>query len=188
MIRDGNMMYYSSMGYGKCDKTEKRMPKTFPEKIPKDIQSEILDLKRKKYRLNFEHRSGMIDDETYGKTLHEIQDDIQFWLEEAREEIGEKTSHKKLKRSMKKNSDEKVEEEILEIINEEKPEFLTKEDVAMRLQVKESQVEKIFMKLNREKILKQPLHKAPHDSCRDPWGGFENCKMWMSDIYYIRKD
>ena len=71
MIRDKNTIYYSSTGYGKCDKTEKRMPKTFPEKIPKDIQSEILDLKRKKYKLNFEHRSGIVDDETYLKALHE---------------------------------------------------------------------------------------------------------------------
>ena len=100
--------------------------------------------------------------------------------------------HKTLKRKIKKRSLDQIKEAILAIIEQAKKDYpdeslyLTKEDVAIHLQVKESQVEQVFMILNREGILTQPVHRAPHDSQRDPWG-FDGISEWQSDHYYIRR-
>lgn len=101
--------------------------------------------------------------------------------------------HKAMRRSTKKRSDEWVYNEIVKIINEKKKSnkyysdwYLTKEDTAITLRVKEKQVEKAFRRLNQEGILNQPVHQAPHDTKRDP-NGFDGCSGWMSDMYYIRK-
>lgn len=102
-------------------------------------------------------------------------------------------SHKCLKRKIKKRSNIWIKKEVLKIIHEKnskktktyKDTILTKENVARILQVKESQVQQVFMELNREGVLYQPIHHAPHDSQRDPWG-FKGCMGWAEDIYEIR--
>lgn len=62
--------------------------------------------------------------------------------------------------------------------------YVTKEDMAAALNARESQVEQIFMDLNRKGILNQPVHHAPHDSNRDPMNG-GTVSHWMSDFYYF---
>lgn len=61
--------------------------------------------------------------------------------------------------------------------------YITKEDMARALHARESQIEQVFMILNRKGILRQPQHRAPHDSNRDPWG-YDN-STWQGDFYYF---
>lgn len=88
----------------------------------------------------------------------------------------------------KKQSLTVLECKILKLIAEMKKDakitFLTKEDTAKYLRARVSQVEQVFMTLNRKGILQQPVHLAPHDSSRDPQG-YENNHEWMSDRYYF---
>lgn len=120
--------------------------------------------------------------------IEQLENDLKFWLEiEKQEKAKQQPCHKKLKRSVKKRSDSWVKEEILKIIEETKKEnkkVLHKEDVAFKLQVKISQVEKIFMQLNREGLLSQAQHHILHDSNREPYG-FGGDSAWASDCYYI---
>lgn len=121
--------------------------------------------------------------------IEQLENDLKFWLEiEKQERAKQQPCHKRLKRSVKKMSDSWVKEEILKIIEEVKKEnrqVLHKEDVAFKLQVKISQVEKIFMQLNREGLLSQAKHHILHDSNREPYG-FGGDSAWASDCYYIR--
>lgn len=73
---------------------------------------------------------------------------------------------------------------IAEMKKDAKAAFLTKEDTAKYLHARVSQVEQVFMTLNRKGILTQPVHRAPHDSSRDPQG-YESNHEWMSDRYYF---
>ena len=57
-----------------------------------------------------------------------------------------------------------------------------KEVLSVELRAKESDVEQALHKLNLEGLVHQPLHLAPHDSTRDPWGGMDS--GWMGDTYY----
>lgn len=101
--------------------------------------------------------------------------------------LKQNISHKSLKRKIKRRSNLQIKQMILEIIKDAKEKnliYLTKEDIARCLQVKEKQVEQVFMELNREGILSQAIHHAPHDSNRDPWG-FDGNKWWASDLYMI---
>ena len=115
-------------------------------------------------------------------------------LEETKNKLYElqKTNqvcHKTLKRKIKKRSNTWIKEQILTILKEDTKEeipYLMKEDIARILEVKECQVEQVFMELNREGYLSKAIHKAPHDSQRDPHGFIGNM-MWMGDIYEIRK-
>lgn len=98
--------------------------------------------------------------------------------------------HKGLKRKIKKRKNSWIKEEILKIIDERIKEnkylYLNKEDIARTLEVKECQVEQVFMELNREGYISQAIHHAPHDSKRDPWG-FDCNYFWSGDIYSIYK-
>ena len=117
-------------------------------------------------------------------------------LEKTRKDLGkyqrqlenlpaEKTH--KIKRTYKKMSQEKIREYALDQIEKAKAAgewYITADDIAHQLNVKTHFVEQVFQKLNVEGILSQPIHQAPHDSNRDPWG-FPNCKGWMADLYRI---
>lgn len=125
------------------------------------------------------------------KRLDDLKEDIQIYTWLLEDELKKCPQHKPLKRKIKKRTNVQVKTEVLKIIekimaDDSLRKCLTKEDVARYLQVKECQVEQVFMELNREGILSQPVHHAPHDSQRDPWGFYGN-NWWMSDLYYIRE-
>ena len=98
-----------------------------------------------------------------------------------------------MQRYFKKRTNAQIKAAILEIIEDKKSKidedysnsFLIKENIARKLQVKECQVEQVFIELNREGILHQSVHHAPHDSQRDP-SGYPVLMGWKGDIYYIR--
>lgn len=187
MLRDENKIYIRKEGYKPSDgESITRLPKVGEDKEALEVRHIISSLTNK---INFMRKHMNTKDYSYTQEdLEKDQAELKLWKEYYKELIEEAPrSHKLLKRKVKKKKDEVVEEEILDIIEKAKNyniKNITKEDIAIELQVKESQIEKIFMKLNRDGILSQPIHRAPHDSCRDPWG-FDNCKMWCSDIYRI---
>lgn len=103
------------------------------------------------------------------------------------EELKKGKSHKCLKRKIKKRNLTWIKEHVLLIIEREKLKnnfYLSKENIARELQVKECQVEQVFHILNRESIISQPIHHAPHDSQRDP-NGFIGEMGWKGDLYKI---
>ena len=118
------------------------------------------------------------------------------FLEQTRKDLGKyqrqlenlptEKSHK-IKRTYKKLSQDKIREYALDQIEKAKAEgewYVTADDIAHQLCVKPHFVKQVFQQLNVEGVLSQPIHKAPHDSNRDPWG-FPNCKGWMADLYRI---
>lgn len=103
------------------------------------------------------------------------------------EELKNGKSHKCLKRKIKKRTLTWVKKQMLLIIDREKNKnniYLSKENIARELQVKECQVEQVFHILNREGKISQPIHHAPHDSQRDP-NGFWGEMGWAGDLYKI---
>lgn len=64
--------------------------------------------------------------------------------------------------------------------------FITKEEISRKYQVKEHCVENVFRELNREGILSQRHARFAHDTNRNRmFPGSES--GWSSDIYYIKK-
>lgn len=90
-----------------------------------------------------------------------------------------------IKRSYKKKGFDKVLQETLRIISKTEGNYVTKEDIARDLKVKEHEVENVFHRLNLEGILSQRKSNYAHDTNRNPMfpGGESG---WASDIYYIR--
>ena len=93
----------------------------------------------------------------------------------------------KIKRTYKKMSQKKIREYALNQIEKAKAKeewYITADDIAHQLGAKTHFVKQVFQQLNVEGILSQPIHHAPHDSNRDPWGyGHEH--GWMADLYKI---
>lgn len=191
MFRDEKYVYTHESRkslFGYSDKTYTRLPKknVVLEKIQEDLHAAKQRLKFNEYRLK------TCDDPTrisyYEDNIKKANNDIERLSRKLKQQKNNSFCHKVLKRKIKKRTNAQIKEEILKIIEEAKKaneNSLTKEDVAAYLQVKEKQVEQVFMELNREGILSQPVHRAPHDSNRDPHG-FDGNNWWMSDRYYIR--
>lgn len=102
------------------------------------------------------------------------------------ENLPEEKTHK-IKRTYKKLSHDKIRAYALDQIEKTKANgdlYITADDIAHQLNVKPHFVEQVFQQLNVEGVLSQPIHRAPHDSNRDPWG-FPECKGWASDLYRI---
>lgn len=93
----------------------------------------------------------------------------------------------KIKKTYKKMSQDKIRSYALEQIERAKAReelYIRAWDIAYQLNVKPHFVEQVFQQLNVEGVLSQPIHHAPHDSNRDPWG-FDGIKGWKADIYKI---
>lgn len=188
MIREKDKIYYKSQGYGMHDKSKSRVPSETEKEI-KRLNKKIHNCNKELRMLNLSLKYGEITESDFNIKRKSLIEEFNRLIENYDRYCGENLPPQKLKKTYKKLTDEKLEVEILRIIEKSKEKgynWLTKEDVANHLHVKESQVEKIFMKLNRDGILSQPQHRAPHDSNRDPIFGFGDCKgMWKSDIYTI---
>ena len=93
----------------------------------------------------------------------------------------------KIKKTYKKMSYDKIRAYALDQIEKAKKAgllYISAWDIAHQLNVKPHFVEQVFQKLNVEGVLSQPIHLAPHDSKRDPWG-FDNCYGWAADLYRV---
>jgi ribosomal protein S25 len=93
----------------------------------------------------------------------------------------------KIKKTYKKMSQDKIRAYILDQIEKARKAdslYISAWDIAHQLNVKPHFVEQVFQQLNVEGILSQPIHHAPHDSNRDPWG-FPECHGWSADLYRI---
>lgn len=189
MFRDNNYIYLNSKAYGGLhDITLNRMKKGTDnfKALKKEIIStkKIIDLIEKKLINNTLSNEDILK---ISDLLIKKNNDLIF-LQNELNKFSNLPSHKTLK-TYKKIPKNKLKKQILKIIEESKNNkinFITKEDVAFKLNVKQKFVEQIFMELNREGILHQPVHNALHDSNRDPYG-FSEVKGWASDIYYIMK-
>ena len=93
----------------------------------------------------------------------------------------------RIKKTYKKMSQEKIREYALKQIKIAKKNgeiYVMAEDIAHQINVKPHFVHQVFQQFNIEGILSQPIHHAPHDSNRDPWG-FDGINGWMADLYRI---
>lgn len=138
------------------------------------------------------------------------QEQIELWKNKAEEEImmerqkqistlekrirelrrkEENNPSKRIKKCRKKISHDKLKEMILsyiDTINSDINYNVTKEEISQNFNVKESDVELIFMELNREGILSQRVPRYAHDTNRNPMFPMD-ISGWSSDIYKIRK-
>ncbi|MFW6007886.1 MAG: hypothetical protein ACOCP8_01365 [archaeon] len=64
--------------------------------------------------------------------------------------------------------------------------YVTKEKIANELKVKEHEVAHCLQILNLEGLVSQKKNLVPHDSSRDPCGGYSCNKEWMPSKYYLR--
>ena len=193
MIRYENTVYYKdNLGV-----TEKSKSKLFVR--PEETNQEIADLKAtlssKRNILEFTEKCVRnTENDSKRDTLLQRKERLEKEIVELEQLIYEKKSSEnrsqtvKLKRPFKKRSDEKVEEELVRIVKMEKNKgtrFVTKENLARTLKVKESQIEKILMSLNRKGLVSRPVHHTPHDCRRGTTmdAGWDN--SWCGDLYYI---
>lgn len=180
MIREGNMIYI-------LDEKINRKNKEYTSDSL-EIKKEINRLKYKIYSLEQKEKYSALKKEEQMK-LKELKNDLLFWTNQMNS-FDNLPSHKCLKRKTKKIKPEKLKILVLEIIQKYKENnvrYITIENIARILQVKESQLHKLFHELNLEGILSQPEHRFMHDSIR---GG--NCPIfpyeqsdWASDLYRI---
>lgn len=190
MLRYGNKIYYfQDKIVGAADKSIIRMPKNSVTNDRKRLEQLQAMLKEKELLFKQMPIDKLADQIV---ALQEEIVDLKMKLNDFYSK--QQSPHKIMRRSTKKRSDDWVYKEVLKIIQEKKKSnkyysdwYLTKEDVAIYLKVKEKQVDKVFMRLNQEGVLEQPIHRAPHDTNRSI-DGFDNCRGWASDLYYIRKD
>ncbi len=148
----------------------KKSAKTKQDREIIAFQMQLLQNSKKNYTLSRQYLD---------KQIRSLKEQIRLFEE------NKNPSHKGFKHKTKKRSNEWIHNEVLKYIQKENPNYIMKEDIARILKVKESQVEQVFHQLNLEGILNQPVHHAPHDSQRDPWGFIGNM-AWMGDLYYIR--
>ena len=181
MMRDGNVMYYRkpidiNSNTPTCDKI------TRPQKLS-DIRK---DLRRKisMCQMQLKHAGAWASKEMLEKTRKDL-----CKYQRQLENLPETKTHK-IKKTYKKMSQEKIREYALDQIEKAKAKeewYITADDIAHQLNVKPHFVKQVFQQLNIEGVLSQPIHHAPHDSNRDPWG-FPGCKGWMADLYRIIYD
>lgn len=177
MTRYNNTIYYRkpiNENKGEtCDQIER------PEKlanIRKELRRKIASC-----QIQLRHAGAWASAEMLDKTRKDLAK-----YQRQLENLPAENTHK-IKRTYKKLSYDKIREYALDQINKAKIAgewYITADDIARQLNVKTHFVKQVFQQLNVEGILSQPIHKAPHDSNRDPWG-FPNCKGWMADLYRI---
>ena len=188
MVKDEVNIYYNQKKCtGYLEESKELMKKDSIQDTKKslDLFKRIKDNYLKEYENN--------PSEALLKKINEID----IYIQNKEKEINDfyntqHKTHKPLKRKIKKRTNVWVEQEVMKIIKQKLntnsnlhvDTILTKEDVALYLEVKECQVEQVFMELNKKGILGQAIHHAPHDSQRDP-NGFIGCMGWASDIYPI---
>ena len=170
------LSYIQNSGKDTISKLEKEIDELRKNHLTKSIRREI-SWKEKMIKLKINLMNE--DERKLKKQIREVQEKIHLF------ESNKNPSHKGFKHKTKKRSNSWIHDEVLKIIKSEDVHYLMKEDIARRLEVKESQVEQVFHQLNLEGILHQPEHRAMHDSQRDPFG-YIGTMAWKSDISAVR--
>lgn len=178
MLREENKMAHMNLETGVITRYD-RTKKGTPEK-----QRLVVQLQSKHNVLNFLLRQNIDDKHT--ARIQTLTDEINSIKAQIDIENKHAPQHKGLRRSIKKRSLDQIKASVLGLIkNNPDRTSLTKEDVARTLCVKECQVEQVFAILNREGVLSQARHHAPHDNQREPWSGFLGTMGWCGDSYKI---
>lgn len=169
-------------------KENERLNGNIIKKIEAEVQELQKNVKTKKDRKNLAYQKKYL--QTRKNAFIQMQRHWQKEICNLKKQIrifeeNKNPSHKGFHYKTKRRSNEQIREMVLDYIKKENPDYISKEDIARLFEVKESQVEQVFRQLNLEGILNQPIHHAPHDSQRDPWG-FQGNMGWMGDLYYIR--
>ena len=142
-------------------------------------------------KLSYQEQIKLWQNKTEEEIKEEKQKQISI-LEKRIRELRKKESDnpsKRIKKCRKKISHDKLKEIILSYINTINSDTnynVTKEEISQKFNVKESDVELIFMELNREGILSQRVPRYAHDTSRNPTFPMD-ISGWSSDIYNIRK-
>jgi hypothetical protein len=145
-------------------------------RIKKELRSKIAMCK-----MQLKHAGPHISEEMLARTKKDLAK-----YERQLESLSDHKCHK-IKKTYKKMSPDKIRTYVLqqiEIAKSNNASYIVAEDIARHLNVKPHFVHQVFQKLNVEGILSQPIHKAPHDSNRDPWG-CGGCSGWAADLYKI---
>lgn len=190
-MRNGNRLYTYNQS---LDKTqfEVRMPKIYNDKNQLEVKHEIARISDKIKTLKRTERKAHQNDQK----IYEFMVDLDFWKSEMAKFDNNQT-HKLLK-SRKSYDDKYLYDFTIDYINKQIPideshgryPYITKEEIAKVLKCKPSDLDKTFMRLNREGILSQAKHRRMHDTAR--YGNIEetlSCDYgnsdWTPDIYNI---
>lgn len=141
-------------------------------------------------KLSYQKQIELWENKTEEEIMMERQKQIST-LEKRIRKLRKKESDnpsKRIKKCRKKISHEKLKEMILSYIDtiNRIPNYITKEEIAQKFNVKESDVELVFMELNREGILSQRVPHYAHDTNRNPMFPMD-ISGWSADLYNIRK-
>lgn len=190
-MRNGNRLYTYNQS---LDKTqfEVRMPKIYNDKYQLEVKREIARISDKIKVLKRTERKAHQNDQK----IYEFMADLDFWKSEMAKFDNNQT-HKLLK-SRKSYDDKYLYDFTIDYINKQiqideshgRYPYITKEEIAKVLKCKPSDLDKTFIRLNREGILSQAKHRRMHDTAR--YGNIEetlSCDYgksdWTSDIYDI---
>lgn len=176
MIRDADTVYINGA-------RSERLQKKYSSDYQKEVKRELNDT-----------RDGLIYAKRRGdvEMAGSLQKDLDFWRNEM-STFDNNLSHKKLKPSVKKYSYDVLYKMVSDYIKDKAQDnhfSITKEDIAISLKCRVKDLDKIFMRLNREGILSQAEHRFMHDSMRNPneetiSSDYVRCSDWASDIYRI---
>ena len=145
----------------------------------RQIKQELIEIERKKQKLNYLLIDNKISKEEQIKKEEELNKDILFWENELN---NIQNPQRKFKKGFKKKSKNQIRQEILEIIKEKKKnkeEYLHLTNLTYELNVKEKYIVQVLDLLNKEGIVSQPIHHIPHD-CFRPY-----TSAWTNDVYKI---
>lgn len=190
-MREYNGLYTYNQS---LDKTqfETRMPKIYNDEYQLEVKHEIARTSDKIKILKRTERKAHQNDQK----IYELMIDLDFWKSEMAKFDNNQT-HKPLK-SRKSYSDKHLYDFVIDYINKQIPideshgrhPYITKEEIAKVLKCKPSDLDKTFMRLNREGILSQAKHRRMHDTAR--YGNLKetlSCDYgksdWVPDIYDI---
>ena len=190
-MRNGNRLYTYNQS---LDKTQfkVRMPKIYNDKYQLEVKHEIARISDKIKTLKRTERKAHKNDQK----IYEFMVDLDFWKSEMAKFDNNQT-HKLLK-SRKSYDDKYLYDFTIDYINKQIPideshgryPYITKEEIAKVLKCKPSDLDKTFMRLNREGILSQAKHGRMHDTAR--YGNLQetlSCDYgksdWVPDMYDI---
>lgn len=166
-MRNGNRLYTYNQS---LDKTQfkVRMPKIYNDKYQLEVKHEIARISDKIKTLKRTERKAHKNDQK----IYEFMVDLDFWKSEMAKFDNNQT-HKLLK-SRKSYDDKYLYDFTIDYINKQIPideshsryPYITKEEIAKVLKCKPSDLDKTFMRLNREGILSQAKHRRMHDTAR----------------------
>ena len=156
----------------------------------KELEKIFLDMK-----LSYQKQIELWENKTNEEIMIEKEKQIssleKIIRKTKREEINNPS--KRVKKCRKKIPHKKLKEMILSYIDNLNnlnnkdciPNYITKEEISQKFNVKESDVELVFMELNKEGILSQRVSRYAHDTNRNPMFPMD-ISGWSADWYYIR--